>query len=69
MHSSSCPHLWCQRLAQLVECGGGGELGIGLLIELTFRLGVVVVAVVRWQLEEEDFVCRAQVSLNGDDKR
>ena len=28
------PHLWCQRLAQLVECGGGGELEIGLLIEL-----------------------------------
>ena len=26
------PHLWCQRLAQ-VECGGG-ELEIGLLIEL-----------------------------------
>ena len=23
-----------QRLAQLVECGGGGELEIGLLIEL-----------------------------------
>ena len=34
MHSSSCPHLWCQRLAQRVECGGGGELEIGLLIEL-----------------------------------
>ena len=34
MHSCSCPHLWCQRLAQLVECGGGGELEIGLLIEL-----------------------------------
>lgn len=34
VHSSSCPHLWCQRLAQLVECGGGGELEIGLLIEL-----------------------------------
>ena len=33
LHSSSCPHLWCQRLAQLVE-GGGGELEIGLLIEL-----------------------------------
>ena len=32
LHSSSCPHLWCQRLAQLVECGG--ELEIGLLIEL-----------------------------------
>ena len=34
VHSNSCPHLWCQRLAQLVECGGGGELEIGLLIEL-----------------------------------
>ena len=34
VHSTSCPHLWCQRLAQLVECGGGGELEIGLLIEL-----------------------------------
>ena len=30
------PHLWCQRLAQLVECGGGGELEIGLLIELVW---------------------------------
>ncbi len=28
------PHLRCQRLVQLVECGGGGELEIGLLIEL-----------------------------------
>ena len=28
------PPLWCQRLAQVVECGGGGELEIGLLIEL-----------------------------------
>ncbi len=31
VHSTSCPHLW---LAQVVECGGGGELEIGLLIEL-----------------------------------
>ena len=30
------PHLWCQRLAQLVECGGGGELEIELLIELVW---------------------------------
>ena len=30
------PHLWCQRLAQLVECGGGGELKIGVLIKLVW---------------------------------
>ena len=36
VHSSSCPHLWCQRLVQLVECGGGDELEIGLLIELVW---------------------------------
>ena len=32
----AAPRLWCQRLAQLVEYGGGGELEIGLLIELVW---------------------------------
>ena len=31
---AAAPNVWCQRVAQLVECGGGGELEIGLLIEL-----------------------------------